>query len=65
MNVFVITTNSGLWSVYATRELAEMDARQIEGEDNIKIHECGIITSLPEVVEGDGNEMRENEEAPA
>ena len=55
MNVFVITTNSGLWSVYATRELAEIDARQIEGEDNIKIHECCVITSLPESEEGDGN----------
>ena len=56
MNVFVITTNSGLWSVYATRELAEIDARQIKGEDNIKIHECGVITSLPEAVKGDEND---------
>mgnify|MGYP001220143545 FL=1 len=56
MNVFVITTNSGLWSVYATRELAEIDSRRIEGEDNIKIHECGVITSLPEAVKGDEND---------
>ena len=56
MNVFVITTNSGLWSVYATRELAEIDARQIEGEDNIQIHECGVITRLPKTVKGDEND---------
>ena len=56
MNVFVITTNSGLWSVYATRELAEIDSRRIEGEDNIQIHECGVITSLPEAVKGDEND---------
>ena len=55
MNVFVITTNSGLWSVYATRELAEIDAKKIEGEDNIQIHECCVITSIPEAVEGDEN----------
>lgn len=53
MNVFVVTTNKGLWSVYATRELAEIDARRIEGEDNIQIHECCVITSLPESVKED------------
>lgn len=53
MNVFVVTTNRGLWSVYATRELAEIDARRIEGENNIQIHECGVITNLPKTVEGD------------
>lgn len=53
MNVFVVTTNRGLWSVYATRELAEIDARRIEGENNIQIHECGVITNLPKTVGGD------------
>jgi len=44
MWMYVITTDSGLWGVYANRELAEYDAGQIQRETGIRIYQCSVAS---------------------
>lgn len=45
MQVFVVLTSKGIWSVCATRRIAEheRDIAMAEGGENVTIHECGVV----------------------
>lgn len=44
MNVFVITTSTGVWSVASTMEVAKEEAKLAKrSELNVQITECGVV----------------------
>jgi len=46
MQVFVITTSTGIWSVTDSMELAKEEAKEARrSEYDVQIRECGVITA--------------------